>query len=198
MEKTLAKKPLVAVGRPRSGALDEAIVDSATALIQQFPYSEVTIEAIAAKAGVSKATLYRRWPNKAALTVEVLLRQSLKMQVPFAAQTYREHLKQGMKGLREMLFGVFAEAIVAVIAETQKNEALRQLFYDAFISKMQAIGDADLEQAIQRGEVRNDIDKDMIFDQLFGTFYYRLLVVHKPIDDAYIERIVSSVMRQIS
>lgn len=190
-------KPVASVGRPRSEALDDAIVDAASALMQSMSYGEVTIESIAAKAGVSKATIYRRWPNKSAVTVEVLLRQSLLMQIPYENTTYREHLIRGMQGLREILSGVFAEAIVAVIAETQNNEQLRKIFYEAFISKMQAIADADLDKAISRGEVRADITKDMIFDQLFGTFYYRLLVVHKPIDDAYITHIVDNVIRQV-
>lgn len=197
MSKALLKRSPGA-GRPRSQALDEAIVEAATQLIECMPYGEVTIESIALKAGVSKATIYRRWPNKSAITVEVLLRQSLQMQVPFEAVSYREHLVTGMQGLREILSGVFAEAIVAVIAETQNNEVLRKIFYQAFISRMQAIGEADLEKAIQLGEARGDITKGMIFDQLFGTFYYRLLVVHKSIDDDYIERMVDSVIRQIS
>ncbi len=195
MENSVHKR-VVTLGRPRSQELDDVIIQAATRLIRDLSYAEVTMEAVASKAGVSKATVYRRWPNKAALTVDVLLRQALVMQVPFQG-AYREHLIRGMLGLREMLSSVFAEAIVSVIVETQKNEALRGHFYSGFISKMQAIGDANLELAIERGEVRADISKDMIFDQIFGTFYYRLLVVHKPIDDAYIEQIVDNVIRQI-
>lgn len=191
-------RPTTSPGRPRSKELDNAIIGAATTLLRQQRYAAVTMESIASKAGVGKASLYRRWPNKSALVVDVLLRLSLKMQLKLSELSYRDHLILGMQGLREMLSGTYAEAIVSIIAEMQSDEKLRARFYNSFISTIQALAGADLQLAIERGEVRSDIQKDLVFDQLFGTFYYRLLVIHEPIDDAYIEQIVDNVMRQLS
>lgn len=183
-----------AVGRPRCEQTHEAIISAATRLLEQTPYAEVSVEAIALAAGVSKATIYRRWPGKAELVVEVLLRQALLANRPFAAPQFRDHLLQGMHDLWGMLTGPLSEAIAGVIAEAQSNEPLREAFYQGFIREMQAIASADLEHAIQRGEVVSDIPREQIFDQLFGTLQYRALVARKPVDDAYLERLVSAVL----
>lgn len=171
---------------------------AAARLLLLRAYAEISIEAIAQEAGVGKASIYRRWPHKAALMVDVLLQQALAMQIPLHDAPYREHLVAGMRGLRDMLSSHFSQAIIAIISEAQHNESLRQRFYDGFVSRMQAIGDADLAVAIERGEVRADIDKELVFDQLFGLFYYRLLMVKKPLDDRTIDRIVDGVMKQLA
>lgn len=168
-------------------------------LLAHKSYADISMELIAQEAGVGKATVYRRWPHKAALIVDVLLEAALTMQIPFEDSTsYRDHLAAGMRGLRDMLSSHFSKAIIAIISETQHNDALRQRFYDGFVSRMQAIGEADLEVAIARGEVRADVDKDLVFDQVFGLFYYRSLMVQKPLDNSTIERIVDNVMKQLS
>ena len=79
-------------GRPRSQASHEAIVQAAAELLDKKPYNEISIEAIAALAGVSKATIYRWWPNKVALVIEVLTEQALHMpQIPFDGHNLRNH-----------------------------------------------------------------------------------------------------------
>jgi AcrR family transcriptional regulator len=191
-------KPRTA-GRPRQSGLDEQIVAAVVRLLAHKSYSDISMELIAQEAGVGKATVYRRWPHKAALIVDVLLEAALAMQIPFPDNvSYRDHLAAGMRGLRDMLSSHFSKAIIAIISETQHNDALRQRFYEGFVSRMQAIGEADLEVAIARGEVRADVDKELVFDQVFGLFYYRLLMVQKPLDDKTIEHIVDIVMKQLS
>jgi AcrR family transcriptional regulator len=187
-------------GRPRSEAVNVAVMDAVEHLLETRPFSEISIEAIASQAGVSKASIYRRWSNKSVLMVEVLKRAAsgVAQKKPFEGDNYRQQLISAMKGLRSMLTSVYADAIVAVISETQKDEKLRELFFERFIAPVQEIGDAYLAAAMSRGEVRDDIDMAMIFDQMFGTFYYRLLILQKPLDDDYVERIVDNVLRQMT
>lgn len=194
----LAKAPIA--GRPRSEAVHSAVISAVTSLLHKKPYNDISIEAIAVEAGVSKASIYRRWANKPALMVEVLALAAEKVaqKGSFDGETYRDQLISGLKGLRAMLKSDFADAIVAVISEAQKDDTLSQLFRQRFINPVQAIGDQYLKAAMERGEVRSDIDMDMVFDQMFGTFYYCLLIANKPIDDAYVERIVDNVLKQIS
>jgi AcrR family transcriptional regulator len=178
------------VGRPRSQAADDSIIKAATKMFYKQPYQDVSMEAIAGEAGVSKATLYRRWPNKSMLAVEVLINVVLAEKLTFEGGSYREHLIQNLKALRNMLASDYSDVIVSIIAETQHDKILRDLFYKHFLLPVQAIGDADLERAIAMGEVKAIIDKDMVFDQMFGFFYYRFLVAHRPITDAEITLIV--------
>lgn len=152
------------------------------------------MESIAAEAGVSKTTLYRRWPNKSMLAVEVLITVVMNEQLPFLSGTYREQLVQNLKALRDMLASDFSDVIVSVIAETQHDETLREIFYRRFLLPVQAIGDADLDKAVARGEIKPVVDKNLVFDQMFGFFYYRLLVAHRPVTDAEIDVIVDGLL----
>ena len=179
-------------GRPRSQEADASILDAATRMFYKQPYQDVSMEAIAQEAGVSKATLYRRWPNKSMLAIEVLINVVLGSQMAFEGHSYREHLIQNLKALRDMLSSDYSDVIVSIIAETQHDKVLRELFYQHFLLPVQAIGDADLERAIQNGELKGIVDKDLVFDQMFGLFYYRLLVAHRPIRDREIEMIVDA------
>ena len=181
------------VGRPRSRQADDAIIDAATRMLYRQPYHAVSMEAIAQQAGVSKATLYRRWPNKQALAMKVLVNVVLAESRVFSPQSsYRDHLIDNLKALRGMLSSDYADVIVSLIAETRHDEFLRELFYRDFLKPIQAIGDADLDEAIRRGEVVASVDKDLLFDQIFGLFYYRLLVAHKPIKNNHIDTIVDA------
>lgn len=187
------------VGRPRSQQADESILDVATRMFYRQPYRDVSMEAIAHEANVSKATLYRRWPNKPTLAVEVLVEVALAERRPFAENLpYRDHLAANLKALRNMLSSDYADVIVSVIAETQHDRSLRELFNRRFLQPVQAIGDADLEEAIRRGEVIANVDKNLLFDQMFGLFYYRLLVAHKTITDSEIDTLVSAFFTIVS
>ena len=181
------------VGRPRSQAADDAIICAARKMFYKHPYHDVSMEAIAAEAGVSKATLYRRWPNKQTLAVEVLVRVIRERQLYFDSQnTFRQHLTANLRGLRDMLSSDYSDVIVSIIAETQHDKTLRNMFCQKFLQPVQAIGDADMQKAIEQGEVAAIVDKDLVFDQLFGLFYYRLLVAHKSISNKEIDVIVNA------
>lgn len=182
------------LGRPRSQAADAAILRAATKMFYKKPYQDVSMESIAAEAGVSKTTLYRRWPNKPMLAVEVLISVILAEQLPFESGTYREHLEKNLKALRNMLASDYSDVIVGIIAETQHDAQLREVFYRRFLLPVQAIGDADLDRAVARGEIRPIVDKNLVFDQMFGFFYYRLLVAHRPVTDAEIGIIVDGLL----
>ena len=183
------------VGRPRSQAADEAIVFAATKIFFKQHYADVSMGAIATEAGVSKATLYRRWPDKATLAVEVLIKAVLQQRLAYSGDGYREHLMRNLKALRNMLDSDYADVIVCIIAEAQNKPDLRRLFYQHFLQPVQAIGDEDLQCAIDNGEIKTVVDKDLLFDQLFGFFYYRLLIAHRAVTDKDIEIIVNGFMQ---
>lgn len=185
-------KNIKTVGRPRSQEVDEAILKAARALFYRQAYSAVSMEAIAQRAGVSKATLYRRWPNKATLAVAVLVKAMLAQAREFNELSYREHFTANLKALRDMLASPFATMIASLIAEAQQDKELQGQLYEQLLKPMQAVGDKDLAEAIRRGEVKANVDKDLLFDQVFGFFYYRMLVVGKAISDQDIESMVNA------
>lgn len=181
-------------GRPRSQASHEAILQATALLLDSKPYPEVSIEAIAAKAGVSKATIYRWWPNKVALVIEVLTAQALQMpQLPFDGHQLRKHLLACLKGsYKTLLRGRMAMVLLAVLAECRSDAAMLDLLYKSFFARLQAIGLRDLQKAVDTGELGRDIRQDVLLDQLWGPLYYRALIAGKPVDDVYLEALLGN------
>ena len=181
-------------GRPRSQASHDAILQATAMLLDSKPYTEVTIEAIAARAGVSKATIYRWWPNKVALVIEVLTEQALRMpQLPFDGYHLRKHLMACLKGsYKTLLAGRMALVLLAVLAECRSDAAMLDLLYKSFFARLQAIGLRDLQKAVDTGELGKDIRQDVLLDQLWGPLYYRALIAGKPVDDSYLETLLDN------
>lgn len=188
----LTLKSIKSAGRPRSIEVDDAILRAATSLFYHHPYPAVSMELISQKAAVSKATLYRRWPNKATLAVAVLVKAMLAQTREFKDLTYRQHLTANLKALRDMLGSPYATMIASLIAEAQQDKTLQLQLHEQLLKPMQAVGDSDLAEAIRRGEIKSSVDNDLLFDQVFGFFYYRMLVVGKEITDSDIDNIVDA------
>ena len=173
----------------------DAIVNATIALLKGGRYGEVSIEAITAKAGVGKATIYRWWPNKASLVIEVLLKFSLPPQPEFSGNNIRQHLFRCLKGCSDnMLQGELAHIIVGVIGDTSDNDELGRLFYQGFFEKLERIGLADLRKAIDVGELRSDLNTRVFLDQLFGPLYYRALIAKIPTDDDYLNALLDNLL----
>lgn len=186
--------PSKPIGRPRSLAADQKILDVASEMFVKQSFDAVTMEQLAAQAGVSKTTLYRRWPNKFDLALKVLMRAIDNAKLAFTQNSFEQHLTANLKGLRGLLNSDYAGLIMALITRCQSDHGFRQKFYQGFLRPVQAIGDKDLEKAKMLGQIRADVDPDLLFDQLFGLFFYRLLIAHRPITDADIQTIVNGVM----
>jgi len=181
-----------AVGRPRSQAADAAIFKAAYKLFLVHSYVEVSMEMLAQEAGVSKATLYRRYANKAELAVHFLVSLAVKKAPDFVVEgSYKERLTLNLRGLRDLLAGAYADVVAGVIAQSQHDKALREQFIEQFLRPVQAIGDRDLAKAVEDGELAVQLDQDLLFDQMFGFFYYRLLVADRDITNEDIERVVN-------
>ena len=183
---------LKTVGRPRSQAANESILLAAQQLFFQHPYSDVTMEMLAQQAGVSKATLYRRWSNKSELAIALMIDLVLSKTPDFVVQgSYRERLIVKLQGLRDLLASPYADVIASIIALAQHDQQLQKTFIEQFLRPVQAIGDEDLARALKDGELEFPLDQDLLFDQMFGFFYYRLLVAGREISDGDIEGIVT-------
>ena len=181
-----------AVGRPRSPEADDAIFFAAKKLFFLNAYDDVSMQMIADEASVSKATLYRRWSKKSELAIEVLIQLVMAHRSDFKIEgSYRQRLLKNLHGLRDLLSSPYADVVASLIALTQHDDQLRRIFIDAFLRPVQAIGDEDLAKAVIDGELEFPLDQDLLFDQMFGLFYYRLLIADRAVSDEDINRVVS-------
>jgi AcrR family transcriptional regulator len=169
--------PSGARGRPRSETAREAILRSAIELLQSKGFAALSVDAIAARAGVGKATIYRWWPNKAAVVMDAFLADTAPgMPFPDTGST-REDLRRQMRSVIRLFNTPSVGApFVALIGESQHDPALAAALRERFVASRRAAAKEVLTRGIERGELRADLDLDIAIDALYGALYYRLLV----------------------
>jgi AcrR family transcriptional regulator len=172
-------------GRPRSEQAHRAILQAANELLESKGFAAVTVEAIAERAGVSKATIYRWWPNRAAVVMDGFL-STVSSEVPFPhTGQAREDIRIHMRRLAEAFSGKIGRTVAALIAEGQSDPELAEALRSRWLSVRRAEAREILELGIERGELREDLDLEVAVDVLYGPIYYRMLVGHAPLEDDF-------------
>jgi AcrR family transcriptional regulator len=153
----------------------------------------VTVEAIAQRAGVSKATVYRWWPNKAAVVMDGFL-STVSSEVPFPhTDCAKEDIRLHMRRLIKALGGKMGRTVAALIAEGQADPELTEALRSRWLSVRRAEVKGILEQGMARGELREDLDPEVAVDSLYGPIYYRLLVGHAPLEEDFADALADHV-----
>lgn len=169
--------------RTRSGPrAEEAILDAAYELLLEQGLEATTVEAIAAKAGVSKVTVYKWWPNRAAVIMSAFLRKSANV-LPYPEDFQLDQVEDRLLRMTESFRGATGTAMAALIAAGQLDPEIAQAFRDGYINARRQQGVEIVRAAIEAGEIR-PADPDVVLDLLYAPLYFRLMVGHKPLDDA--------------
>ena len=180
-------------GRPRSERAHRAILQAANDLLESEGFAAVTVEAIAERAGVSKATVYRWWPNRAAVVMDGFL-SIVSSEVPFPHTGHaREDIRIHMRRLAEAFSGKIGRTVAALIAEGQSDPELAEALRSRWLSVRRTEAREILELGIERGELRDDIDLEVAVDVLYGPIYYRMLVGHAPLDDDFADALADHI-----
>ncbi len=183
-------------GRPRSAETEQAILQVTRELLVEGGVQGLTVEKVAARAGVAKTTIYRRWRDKDALALAVVLdmvEQVVKL--PVLGDTRAELLafvNAAVKVLGSTLMGRVMQGLVSDLA-TDPQLAL------AFRERVVSVRDAEVERLVERGiargDLRPDADPATVHDLLIGPVYYRLLLTGQPLNRAFAKRTVDAVLR---
>jgi AcrR family transcriptional regulator len=154
-------------GRPRSARVDEAVVEAVIDLLAEGTAAEaLSIEAIATRAGVGKATIYRRWPNKEAILVDAVA--SLKGPVPeIAGQSVRDDLITLLRPVGRNQNTRAARVLPCLISEFKRSPSLRQVYEKVLAPRRQLMRDV-LRRGIDAGDLRPDIDIEAVMAMLVG------------------------------
>jgi AcrR family transcriptional regulator len=185
-------------GRPRSVAADEAILAATTELFIELGYDALTVEQVAARAGVAKATIYRRYPSKVDLVIAAARALGdAKGPAPDTGDI-RADLLALARAHRRMLTSTDAgRAIPAMIAARPRDRELAAA-HSAFVAERRASSTAVLRRAIDRGELPAATDVELLVDLVVAPLFYRVLVVGARIPDRYLERLVDTTLRAFS
>ena len=179
-------------GRPRSIEADRAILRAAVDLLADEGYAGVTMEGVAARAGVGKATVYRRWPSKSALVVDAVTacRES-GGQPPPDTGSARDDLLAFVRGfLHHLRTSDAGRVLPSLVAELSHNAELALAFREGFVQPRRArILDA-VRRGVERGEVRAGVDPELVADAVVALLQHRFLVTGMEIDDGLPERLL--------
>jgi len=169
-------------------------MDAVCALLQEGSAKNLTMEAVAKRAGVGKPTLYKWWPTKAALIMAMFHeRIAVPVATPTAATTTEDALRTTMRRLIKGLNGLFGKVLADLVAEGQSDpDLLRDLFED-HIRVRQAADVAEVERAKVTGEFSAGVDPEVLVDALFGPLIYRRLF-GLPLTETYGEALLSAVL----
>jgi AcrR family transcriptional regulator len=181
-------------GRPFSRRTERAILDATTDLLAERPLSEISLDDIAARARVSKASIYRRWPTKGTLAFDAFMAQFLDRQPPPDTGRLEDDLLATLRNWVGTVDGTAAgRTLRGLIAEVQRDPALADAWRERFVGPVRARHLIMTERAIARGELPPGADTNLLVDLLFGPPYHRLLHGHLPLDDAFVSGVVRAI-----
>jgi AcrR family transcriptional regulator len=182
-------------GRPRSETTRLAILRAANELLERDSYATLTVDAIAARAGASKATIYRWWPTKGAVVLDAFLEEAVpRIGFPDTGSVrgdLREQMAAVITAMNDSLAG---STLRSLIAQSQDDPELAAMFRARFLKDRRRAAISVLERSQARGELRRDIDPAVVVDALYGALYYRLLVSGERTEPGYADVLLDHVL----
>jgi AcrR family transcriptional regulator len=183
-------------GRPRSERAQQAILSAAAELLLERGLAAVSMDAVAERAGVSKATIYRWWPSKETLALDAL---------------YQEWTDAGPEpadtgSLRDDLLALllpwasrvgnrpYGRVIGALITEAQSDPAFGEMYRERFVEPRREQVRVILRRAATRQEIAPGTDAEAAIDVLYGPLYHRLLHGHAPLNAEFVRDVVGIVV----
>ncbi len=183
----------------RSGRARVAVLHAADDLLVERGYAGVTIEGIAARAGVAKQTIYRWWPSKFEILMDTFLEDAAgALEVPDTGTVdgdLRQHLRQLAGFLSAEPAG---RVMLALIGQAQHDADVARTFQRRFLDERRALDRTILERGVARGDLRGDTDLDLVIDMIYGPVYHRVLLTGLPVDGRFTDGLVRHVMAAIA
>jgi AcrR family transcriptional regulator len=182
-------------GRPRSERSHQAIVVATLELLAEQGFQQLTMEQVARRAGVGKATIYRRWPAKADLVKDAIRYFSAELPVPDTGSLAGD-------------WAVLSEAVIAVarnrnaallmprlLSEVAQDAEMHAVFSAWLVEPRREVLRTVLRRAMERGELRDDADPELLIDMLVGPIIYRFIITGGDMDAAaeYAPRVLTAV-----
>jgi AcrR family transcriptional regulator len=180
-------------GRPRDARADAAIMDAAVQVLAERGPAGFSVDEVAARARCGKATVYRRWPSRAALLLETAHRMGLEPPLVDTG-SLRGDLVELLLTLAGKMRNTAAGRIMpAVVAEAAVNPEMCDLLR-SFTRERRERPREVVERAIARGELPPDTDVGLLLDLTGGTVLYRELIAHVPVDEQYVAGLIDALL----
>jgi AcrR family transcriptional regulator len=186
------------LGRPRDESIDTEVVSAVLTLLKTRGYRAVTIEGIARKVKRARTSIYRRWPSKRHLVAYAVLNE-LGDNPAADTGTLREDLEAAVSTLLSAFAGPLGQALAGLVADMAQDPELADTIREEVLAaRRKSMREAFVRARARGGEVRADLDIELVLDMLTAPFYYRTLFGHAPVTRRMTREIVSYVLRLVA
>lgn len=168
-------------------------------MLEEGTFQDFSIEAVAARTGVAKTTIYRWWRSKAELAVDAFL-DAVDAKVPFPADDampVRERFRVVLRRLSRLYRGPVGRFMRSVASAALADEQVRAVWWDRFFAVRRAVVAQRLREAAEGGEIRGDCDPETTMDSLFGPLIYSLFLRGRPPSDRQMDLLVDRVFSHL-
>ncbi|WP_298552521.1 TetR/AcrR family transcriptional regulator [Streptomyces luteogriseus] len=161
--------------------------------------ADLTFERVARLSGVSKTTLYKWWPSKGALALDGYFHAVEETLAFEDTGDIRADLTRQLRAFAHIMTGTPAGRVVTeLIGQSQTDEDLATAFRSLYSSERRRLAGERLLRAKEQGQIRDDVDVQILVDQLWGAVYHRMLVPDEPVTDDFVVALVSHLMDGIT
>jgi AcrR family transcriptional regulator len=182
----------------RSEAARQAVLEAADGILAEAGFTALTMEGIAARAGVGKQTIYRWWPSKTDVLMDAFLDDAFQHLTPLDSGDLSTDLRNQLSNLAKFLTQSDAGAVFRALAgQAQHDAKMAERFRSDYLRRQRELDRLPLERAIERGDLAADVDIDLILDQLIGPIYYRVLVTGKTVGNKFTNSLVAEFLKTI-
>lgn len=182
-------------GRPRSERARLAIMDAAAELLLTRGLADVSMDTVAARAGVSKATIYRWWPTKETLALTVLYHEWAAVPPADDTGSLRDDLRSLLRPWAELACRRrYGRVVGALLTAAQSDPDFGRQYRRDFVEPRRAQGHLIFNRAIERGEIPADTDVELALDLLYGPIYHRLMQGHAPLNDQFVCDVIDTAL----
>ncbi len=182
-------------GRHRSLEAETSILKATLYLLERKPLRNVTADAIAQRAGVSKATIYKWWPHKNLVALDAYLASMTEnVAIPDTGSAELDFTLQ-LKSLTAFYTSTLGRIFCQFIAEGQSDSEFLRLFRERILYARRDSARIMWRRGVDRGEIREDVDSELVLDLIYGPTIFRLLAGHGSLTDTESEAMVQAVFR---
>jgi AcrR family transcriptional regulator len=181
-------------GRPRAPGYDQAILDATLEILFDKGYAGVTIEGVAARSGVGRPTIYRRWSSKPALVIAAISQSVGVSPTPDTGSLRRDLLTFQRQQARMMDWPASRRITAGLVADLVADPELAEPYFRDYLEPRRISVWEALRRGVDRGELRADADFSLIYDMLLGPLFVRSVVRGEPLGPDLAEQTVDAVL----
>jgi AcrR family transcriptional regulator len=170
------------------------VLDAARSLFEKQGYAAATIDAMAARSGVAKTTIYRSWPSRAAVLVDVLVEMATTLVPPPRRGDPIRAMAAELRGIAGAINGPLGRLLTSLLGDAQAEPQVRSVLIERLFGPRSRASANNISRAQAGGTLRPDGPPHVAIDLLVGPLFYRMFVQHQPVTDTFVKQVLRYVV----